>query len=206
MSTPTFPLTMPSSPGVELMDWGLEDNALESQSGMTGALQIGATAFALWNFDFAIPRMEWDEAGEWISFFSQLRGKTGTFKFPVPGTATPRSGYTGAVGVVDGASQIGHTLDTKSWDNSATLLNVGDFFTVNDELKVVRAVASSGVTGLSTITFDPALRSSPDDLAVITINNPYVVLRSLVNLPKWTTASPQLTKFVLKCQERPVQT
>jgi hypothetical protein len=185
------------------MDWGLEDNSLESQSGITGDTQTSATPYALWNFDFTIPKMDWDEAGPWVSFFAQLRGKTGSFKLPVPGVDAPRSGYAGAVGVVDGASQLGYTLNTKNWANEATLLNVGDLFTVNDELKVVRIVATSGVTGLSTITFDPPLRSSPANLAPIVISNPYVVLASKVNLPKWKTGTPMNTKFNMTCRERP---
>ena len=203
MAIPTYPLTMPAVPEIELLDWGLESNTLESQSGITGTTQVGATAYALWDMDFSVPKMDWDEAGPWLAFFAQLRGKTGSFKLPIPGTELPRSGYTGAVGIVDGASQLGHTLNTKNWDNNATLLNVGDLFTVNNELKIVRTVATSNGTGLSTITFDPALRGSPADLAVITINSPFVVLSSKINLPKWRTGSPMLTKFTMKCKERP---
>ncbi len=205
MSIPVYPLIMPIVPEVEQVTWGIESSTLESLSDVTGDVQIGATPYALWDFDFRIPKMDWDEAGPWISFFAQLRGRTGSFKLPIPGVDAPRSGYTGAVGVVNGASQIGHTINTKSWAIDETdFLSIGDMFTMNDELKVVRIPPDSDGSGLSTITFDPAIRQSPADNAVIMINNPYVILASKINLPKLNTQSPMLTKIDMKCKERPV--
>lgn len=202
MVAPTYPLTMPSVPDIELVDMGLDNATLDKESGFTGAEQIGINPFAKWDIDFSLPKMERAEAAPWISFFAQLRGKGGRFTFPIPGTLIPLSGFTGTVGVVDGAAQTGYTLLTKNWTGSSTLLEVGDLFSVNGELKVVRIQATSSGPGASTLTFDPPLRSSPADNAVITINSPTVILASKIDLPKYKISHPILVKTSMKCKER----
>ena len=201
MAAPTYPLTMPTAPDVQVMGMGLESATLEGRSKQTGKTQASIQPYALWEIDLEFPKMSREEAGPWVSFFAQLRGKGGSFTFPIPGTSVPLSGYTGAVGAVNGASQTGYSLITDGWTGSQRILNQGDPFTVNGELKIVRTNVDC-VAGAATIDFDPPLRNSPDNDAALTINNPTVILASTKDTPKWKVGHPVLTKFQMKCLER----
>jgi hypothetical protein len=184
------------------MGMGLQNSTLQGRSQQTGKTQTSIQPYALWEIDVEFPKMSRDEAGPWISFFAQLRGKGGSFTFPIPGTSVPLSGYTGAVGTVNGASQTGYSLITAGWANNTLILKQGDVFNPgNGELKVVRADVTSGVAGAATITFDPPLRASPVTTTALVINSPTVILASTKDTPKWKVGHPVLTKFQMKCLE-----
>ena len=56
-------------------------------------------------------------------------------------------------------------------------MKAGDFFSVNSELKMVTADATSDGSGNLTINFVPSLRSSPSDDAALTLSNPVVPMK-----------------------------
>jgi hypothetical protein len=58
------------------------------------------------------------------------------------------------------------TLHRAGW------LRAGDYFSVNGELKRLTEDASTNGSGEATLTFEPFLRNSPVDNAVVTVTNP----------------------------------
>jgi hypothetical protein len=73
---------------------------------------------------------------------------------------------------------VGSTLITDGWTPSQPLLlDVGDYISINYELKIItQAVASDG-SGEAILTFEPPLRVSPEDDAVIVVNSPKAIFR-----------------------------
>ena len=57
------------------------------------------------------------------------------------------------------------------------MLRQGDYFTVNDELKMVTADVTSAANGTAMIAFAPMLRSSPPANTVIEVAKPYGIFK-----------------------------
>lgn len=113
------------------------------------------------------------QAGEWRAFFARMRGRQNWFQCPVPQYYGPTTGYTGPAGTVSGAGQVGHSLNVTGLTPSTPILRAGDFFTVNNQLKMAVENASSNGSGNATFTFEPALRGSPANGAALNLSNPY---------------------------------
>ena len=129
-----------------------------------------------WMMSCKIRPLDEPDAGLMRAFLAKLRGKVNTFQLPVPGYNGPYSEYSGSAGLVVGGSQVGNQLSTDGWSNSTLVLKAGDYFTVNNELKLVTVDATTNGSGAVTLDFEPALRSSPADNAPLTIVNPYCVM------------------------------
>lgn len=197
---PTYPLTLPD---FELVGarMRLLRGTTKVQSPFTGKRQVGELPFALWGLSFKLPILDEEESRDWKVFVAELRGQYGTFKALVPGYNGPTTGYAGAVGVVAGASQLGTSLVTDGWANSQSIFHKSNFFTVNNELKMLTAAASSNGSGQMTVSFEPALRSSPADNAVIEIANPYAVMASINDDMGWDISPPELYDMAFEAVE-----
>lgn len=111
------------------------------------------------------------------AFLAKLRGMAGRFYLWDVSLEAP-AGTAAGTPLVKGANQTGTSLITDGWTAGQTgLLLPGDYFGVNNELKIVTAVAASDGSGNATITFEPPLRSSPADNAVITVTKPTCIMR-----------------------------
>lgn len=149
----------------------LQRKTVKMESPFTGARQTLAAAYALWAFSGKYTIQDLNKAGALRSFLAQLDGQVNRFKFPLPEVTTPLSAYNGATGLVNGGSQTGSSLITDGWTASTLVLAEGDYFTVNNELKMVTAPVLTNGSGQVTITFKPALRSSPADNLQLFIGN-----------------------------------
>mgnify|MGYP000099990583 CR=1 FL=1 len=197
-----FPLTMPTTPIMNQAKVSLVRQTAVTQSPYSGATQRSEGSYALWEVKGGFPEMDDLQISRlWRSFFLQLRGRAGTFKLIIPGTGAPSTAYTGAVGLVDGASQTGLTLVTKTWDNTTLVLQDGDYFTVNDELKILTADATTDGAGAVTLSFEPPLRTSPADGAALTIANPYFIARLQNDDPSWNLRPPYFHAFAFEATE-----
>lgn len=197
-----FPLDMPTTPLMNQAEIAMVRQTGIAQSPLTGATQRSEGSFALWSVNGQFPEMDDQQVSRlWRSFFLQLRGRAGTFKLIIPGTGTPSTGYTGAVGAVNGASQTGLSLITDGWNNSTLVMQEGDYFTVNDELKTLTADATTDGSGNVTLAFEPALRTSPVDTAPLTISNPYFIARLENDAPAWNLRAPYFHAFSFEAVE-----
>lgn len=177
MATPSYPLTLPSSPEFEEFDMTLARRTSVGQSIFNGAEQRDEQPFALWFMSGLLPKLDVIEAREWQSFIVEMRGQVGTTQVPIPGYTGPSTGYAGSAGLVNGASQTGTDLITDGWSLSTSLFNKGDYITVNDELKMIMAAISSDGGGNATLAIEPALRFSPANNDPLEISVPYAVMR-----------------------------
>lgn len=154
---PTYPLTLPTGTGFKDAKLTLLRQTSVSTSIFTGKTQRGEQPMALWLFDGKLILMEDEKlARDWRATIVELHGQIGTFQLPVPGYVSPSTGYSDSAGLIFGASQTGLSLNTDGWAISSLIFNRGDYFTVNNELKIVAqsngllsAVVTAGGSGYS---------------------------------------------------------
>lgn len=79
--------------------------------------------------------------------------------------------------IVATGGQTGTNLVTKGWTASTKVLSLGDYITVNNELKLVLADVTSNASGNATIPIGPQLRTSPAVNAAIEVAQPYGIFR-----------------------------
>lgn len=184
-------IAVPSGLVFEKANIKLSRTTIVLRSRYTGKRQTLVLPYALWQFSGTVPKRDAKAAAPIRAFLAQLQGRANIFRLPVPGHTAPLSGYTGPAGLVIGAANVGNALPTDGWSASAALLTVGDYFTVNDELKMVvgTSVASNG-SGIANITFEPRLRRSPPDNAVINIYNPTMLVSLASDDVEWDLESP----------------
>lgn len=202
MTAPTYPLAFPSSPPVQDVSLKISRGTTIQRSKLTGSATKSEQSYTLWVAEFSLTDFEGlEDARAWKSFIAQLHGRFGSFLFPVPGITGPSTGYSGSAGVVNGGSQTGYSLVTDGWTNSATVLNIGDYLTVNNELKIVTALAVANGSGELTIQIEPALRTSPANNAAIETTAPYAVMESEVDDPGWNITPPYIHAFSITALE-----
>ena len=109
------------------------------RSKYTGKRQTLVLPYALWSFEAKLPKLDQYDAAMIRSFLMKLRGQENIFRLPVPGHPSPLSGYAGPNGSVSGAGQTGLSLFAAGFTANKPVLSEGDYFTVNDELKVATA-------------------------------------------------------------------
>lgn len=170
-----MPISMPSSPNLVTSRFGLETNTQSFTSPFTKSTQRVLLGGARWSLSGTLPAMHRSQAAVWQAFFLSLEGSAGTFYGFDPDAKSPRGTGSGTP-LVNGSAQTGSSLITDGWAANQTVLRVGDYFTVNSELKMVTANALTNGSGQVTISFKPALRNSPADNAVITIDNPTCIM------------------------------
>ena len=158
---------MPTQPGFRASRFGLETHTQRFASAFTRAEQRQLLAGSRWKANFTLPRMKRAQAAEWQAFFLRLDGGINTFYAYDPDGRIPRGAATGTP-LVAGGSQTGSSLNIDGATASVTnWLMAGDYFSVNGEFKMVTANVSTNGSGEATISFKPALRSSPADNTAI---------------------------------------
>lgn len=150
-------------PGFSSYTLKLIRKSVQLLSPFTGRRQVVAYPFALWNFSGKFSTADLNNASLLRTFFGQLQGSANKFRLPLPEYSGPTTGYIASSGIVSGAGQTGNSLVTNNWVPTSVIFNPGDYFTVNDEIKIIRSPVSSNGSGVATITFDPPLKASPLD-------------------------------------------
>jgi len=116
-----------------------------------------------------------------MAFLLRLRGQSGRFYGGDVTYSSPRGVATGTP-LVNGASQIGSTLNTKGWTTGVTgILLAGDYiaYDVSSGLRQLHMVvvdANSDGSGLSTLTIEPPIRESPAANETVIIASPTCVM------------------------------
>lgn len=167
-------ITFPSTPKAQNMSWRLIQPAQVNISGWTGKRQVVASGRGWWECQFTLPPIVGTtNVNAWRSFMGLARGSANDFQVPVDPTA---QSSVVASPLVNGASQIGRSLVTDGWPVSTTVLYAGQFVTIGNQLLQLTSNITSNGSGQATITFEPAIRTSPADNAAIEFKNPYCLM------------------------------
>lgn len=159
---------------------------LESASGadtspFTGTQKVQFWGGEWWSYDLEFATTQGLSARRLSAFFDALGGLRGTFTLRDPSIVNPAGLGTP---LVNGAGQTGNALVTDGW--TGTGLQAGDFFSLGTgtSLRLYRMTADAvPVSGVCTLAFVPALRSSPADNAALNVVNPGVLLRATGPIP-----------------------
>lgn len=192
-------LTFPSITPNESV-WGLRSNTQQFRSPFTGSVQTIELAGSRWFATLTFNNLTSEDRRTMTAFLVQLRGGSGRFYLYDHSHSTPAGVGTGTP-LVKGGSQTGRSLNTDGWTVSQTgILKAGDYFSVNDELKMVTADCNSDGSGNSTVNFEPPLRASPSDNATITVTQPKAVMMLSEDSVDWQNV-PLFTSFTITCEE-----
>jgi hypothetical protein len=156
--------------------FSLMPNTQIFESPLNRSVQTVELPGARWLFSYNFEALESGDIRKLKAFLAQLRGAS--VRFYMEDKTYLRSGTAAGSPLVKGALQVGSTLITDGWTPSQPLLlDVGDYISINYELKIItQAVASDG-SGEAILTFEPPLRVSPEDDAVIVVNSPKAIFR-----------------------------
>jgi len=106
----------------------------------------------------------------------------------------------GGEAFVDGAGQLGKSLDLNGADPDEILFRVGEYFSIDGELKVVTAECTTDGQGKATVEFEPALRSPPANGAALSMFRPNAKFR-LASDAAWSLQPNRLHSFNLEAVE-----
>lgn len=130
----------------------------------------------MWEMSGTLPLMNRDTAEAYLAFIAKLKGKYGSFLFPLPTSISSARGSWGGTPVVDGGSQTGDTLDIRGLPNNITgVARQGDYINLGTgattRMHKVLDDANSNGSGETTINIWPSLRTSPNDGDAVAYEN-----------------------------------
>lgn len=170
-----------------------------------GGTVIAEPPFALWRLQFPLVTQKLPETRAWFVALVQLSKLSNTFKIKPPAWF-PGAGYGGPDPVVDGAGQLGLSVACRLATPSVTVALAGDFVEVDvngfGEFKLLTQDAVSDGAGLVTFNFEPALRDSPLDGAVVKVKTPQVTMRLINPQAEWSAKLPSFYDISLECVEQ----
>lgn len=192
MSTPPI-LNLPTSACAASVIMSLTRVVGRTDSPFTLETQAFKWQGEQWAIDFQMPPFTNKRiAKEWISFFLKLEGSFGYILMGDPSAKIPDGVATGTP-LVDGINQTGNTLITKGWTNGVTnIMRQGDYFQLgtgtNSRLYMITQDTNSDSSGNATLSFVPALRSSPANNAPLVVSSAVGVFRLSDNNFSWTVS------------------
>lgn len=191
-------ITFPSSPKPSGMAWRLVMPSQVNVSPYTGARQVVSSNRGWWECTMSLPPIVTTASIKpWRSFIAKSRGSANNFQVPVDPTAQSSLSETPQV---DGANQIGRTLNTDGWPASTTCLSAGDFITIGNQLLQLTEDITSDSSGDASISFEPAIRTSPADDASIEFKNPFALMY-LTEEPVLDVSSGEIYSLSLSLRE-----
>lgn len=150
-------------------------NVLRSK--FTGQGQRIVYPFAVWMLEATLNETDGRLAGRIRSFLVQLEGQKNSFRLPVPGYYRPSTGYNnGNPELLTAAAARATSISVHTIAPNLPFLNEGDYFTINDELKMVTASVASNNDGRAVVNFKPALRKPAGGSTKVIIINPTVLM------------------------------
>ncbi len=149
------------------------------RSRYTGQSQRILYPFAVWQFEGTLVDYDGLQAAAIRAFFVALEGTKNTFRLPIPGYSNPSSGIIDSNMAIDvAAASRATSIQIKLMNVSTTVLVAGEYFMLNDELKVATSDLVSNASGIGTVQFQPPLRAAATVGNLIIINNPTCLMHA----------------------------
>ena len=196
MSILTFPNISPDS-----LDFGLMANTQSMDSELNGASQTLGLPGDKWSATLTYSNRQGADARVLRAFLASLRGGAGRFYLSPPDYV--RTGAGGGTPLVKGAAQTGSTLTIDGCTQSVSgWLQIGDYFQIGNELKMITVDANSDIGGNATLTFTPPIRTSPADNGAVIITSPTCIMKlSDGNQARWQVQAPVIYALSIACEE-----
>lgn len=188
----SYPLSTPTNKTIASITLVARNVIGVSTSPFNFKQQVHQYSGQRWEADITLPRMNREDAEQWVSFLMSLYGQKGTFLLgdPLGGTARGSASTAAGTPVVNGGSQTGGTLAIDGLPASATgYLKAGDYIQLGSgltsQLYKVLADADSNSSGEASLDIYPNLRSSPSDGATVVVSNAKGLFRLASNETSW---------------------
>lgn len=192
----TYPLNIPTTIGIEQIEFRSKNVVAVSESPFTYAQQVYQHPGQAWEVTVRIPPVKSDLANEWVAFLLSLKGQRGTFLLGDPNMVDPRGTAKDTPGtpVVNGASQTGSSLNIDGLPTNETgYLLPGDYIQLGSgsstTLHMVLQQVDSNGSGEATLELWPDIRFSPSDNATVTVSDTKGHFRLKNNVSSWTINS-----------------
>lgn len=165
--TVSFPLTPPTSYKHSQIEW-IENNIIGvGVSPYTAQQKTQDWLGDFWSIRVQLDVADREDAAQWIAFLSKLQGRLGTFYYGDILTATPQ-GAAGGTPLVDGASQVGHSLNIDGCTPSVQFLKAGDRIQIENALYRVQNDVTANGSGECTLDVWPSLRGHSNNASITT--------------------------------------
>lgn len=148
------------------------------RSRYTGQSQRIVFPFAIWQLEGTLVDYDGAEAAAIRSFYAQLDGVKNTFRLPVPGYTKPSTGYIANRAVSIAAAARATSLTVSGGTPNAPYIGNGEYFMVQDELKLTTAPVAFNGAGQATINFKPALRKAVAVGVNVIVLNPTILMHA----------------------------
>lgn len=179
------------------MTWGRVFNNRAFTSPFSQSQQIKGAPGAYWKCTLNFPSLSREQERVLSTFVGKLQGMAGTFRLR-PWTRPPGPFVGNAV--VDGGGQAGAQIVTRNWNVSTTVLRMGDYITVNEQLLEVLDDVNSNAQGVAVIAVSPWLRMPPANGSTINYREPYAVMR-LMQDEQMLDVQALIASGKLECRE-----
>lgn len=179
---------------------GIAYNVQTFNSQLNGAQQFKELPGSRWTGEFTWSSRQGLEARTLSAQLQSLRGPIDDFRIVMPDNE--RLGTALGSGVVNGADQVGTSIVTDGWTaNQTILLEIGDYFEINGELKVATQRAASDGAGNSTINFQPPIRKSPANNSAVITTDPKITMRLTAPLATHSLSAPIIHAISISAEE-----
>lgn len=156
--------------------WGIRASTSEFRSVLSGSTQYRALTGDRWEGVLSFSNRSESVQRSLRGFITALRGRQNTFAINPPNL--DQQGTLNGTPTVDGGGQTGTSLNTTGWTaNQTNLMEPGDYFEVNGELKMATETISSDGAGDATLVFQPPLRDTPTSGQSIEVTDPRCTVR-----------------------------
>lgn len=178
----SYPLTAPvDTIGIAQIQITPRNAVAISRSPFTFSTQVHAYSGQAWDANVTVANCKREEASEWTSFLTALRGQFGTFLLGDPDGASPQGTSNSAT--ITGTSGSGSVSVTMSGS-----LLAGDYIQLGLASDATLHKVIQDQTGNGTLEIWPALRKNRSDVSA-TLINPRGLFRLTTNSPSWTINS-----------------
>lgn len=193
MAVLDFPDVLPAS-----CEFRLQHNSQSFESELSGATQVAAMPGARWAASLRFPILQGRDARLMRAFLARLGGRAGMFRMSV---LEPNAGTAlGAPTIASVTTSV--QLETEGWaPNQPLALEVGDYITIGNELKMVTQAAEADAFGRATLHIAPPLRRRPSPETPIVTSSPSCVMRLADDTVGWDLSAPSLYAMTIDCIE-----
>jgi len=174
----TYPLSTPTSIGIESIELRAVNAVATSQSPFTYKQQIVSHGGQMWQASVNIPTVRRDLAAPWKAMLVSLKGQTGTFLLGDPDYATPQ-------GTVSACTLTGTAGDSTVTVVMTGSLLAGDYIQLGSGSSARLHQVLVDLTGNGSLEIWPALRDTYAG-ATVTYDNAKGVFRLSSNTSQWS--------------------
>lgn len=185
---------------VEALKLQRQSNTLRSY--FTGKRQTIVYPFAVWFLNGKIVDSSGADAADIRSFLVQLEGQKNNFRLPIPGYTQPSTGYLANRNTTVAAAARATSLTVGGGGAGLPYLGNGDYFMIQDELKMATAPIAFNGGGTAVISFLPGLRKTVAIGVPVIVANPTILMHATADdIAKWALSKPVIHGFDFEAVE-----